>query len=279
MRPWCDSTQGDVAQQESDGPSVSFEDVGRSRCRRRPEPGPGACSRTCAPCSPGTTSTGKRGQMLVDEYLRARTDARARTSASCSATSSPCSPPSPTSASSRATGRPTRRSRPRSRCTARASTSTPTCTPSTSSRRACRTRSGRGWPVPCATTASTDLEPRSTSWRRRSTGCSWPSSGLPTRSRSSPPCSSAGSTRATTCPRRDARPDRRGARPAGRRHPAALPGVGDLARSIRFRLFDEPLIRQAREQAYAGRPRPPRVPRRAPRRRRLRAEHIDAMVG
>ncbi len=33
------------------------------------------------------------------------------------------------------------------------------------------------------------------------------------------------------------------------------PAVGDLARSIRFRLFDQPLIVQAREQVYRGVPR------------------------
>ena len=35
----------------------------------------------------------------------------------------------------------------------------------------------------------------------------------------------------------------RGARPPGPRHPAALPAIGDLARSARFRWFEAPIVR------------------------------------
>ena len=114
---------------------------------------------------------------------------------------------------------------------------------------------------------------RARAWRRRSTGCSWPSNALPTRSRSSPPCSSAWLL------------DRRPARPV-RPHDEIgevldrlivatqlrYPAVGDLARSIRFRLFDQPLI--LRRPASRSSPRSAnslRLPRRASGRGRLRA--------
>ena len=57
--------------------------------------------------------------------------------------------------------------------------------------------------------------------------------------------------REAPAPRRRRRTGPRGARPAGPGDPAALPDVGDLARSARFRWFEAPIVEAAREAAYA----------------------------
>ena len=90
------------------------------------------------------------------------------------------------------------------------------------------------------------------SWRRRSSGSSWPSSARRRRSRSPPPCSAAGSTsprRPGTWPRTRARLLER----LGRATQLRFPVIGDLARSVRFRWFDQPAGgRRAHRRAGRG---------------------------
>ena len=106
-----------------------------------------------------------------------------------------------------------------------------------------------------------------TRWRRRSTGSSWRRSGPPTRSRSSPGCSSGGCDDGCRRVRRGHATDRRGRRAAGGRDPAALPGGRRPGQEHPVRgCSSEPLIEQAREQVYARRPRAPAAPRRRTRR-------------
>ena len=89
------------------------------------------------------------------------------------------------------------------------------------------------------------------SWRRRCSGSSWPSSAPPPTCSWRPRCSSAGS------------PSRRRARswPAAARDllerlvrstQLRFPVVGDLARSTRFRWFDQPLVDEERLSVLAG---------------------------
>jgi hypothetical protein len=57
---------------------------------------------------------------------------------------------------------------------------------------------------------------------------------------------------AGACPERTrARRGRRGARPAHHRDAAALPVVGDVARAVRFRYFEQPVVLEARSQVFA----------------------------
>ena len=106
-------------------------------------------------------------------------------------------------------------------------------------------------------------------WRRPSTGCSSPCSARRPTSRWSSRCSSAGSTDADAadgCAERSARCSTGWSLATQVRYPV----VGDLARSVRFRWFDEPLIEAARERglrqraraaALPGRPTPTRPDR------------------
>ena len=77
------------------------------------------------------------------------------------------------------------------------------------------------------------------SWRRRSSASSWPSSARRPRSRSPPP--SCGCWIEETPPRVSrCRVARAPAGTAGRATQLRYPVVGDLARSVRFRWFDQP---------------------------------------
>ena len=204
----------------------------------RPAAGP-----TCAPWCWASTST----RATRDGRCRA-TSPRATSSSRRGARRSPTRSPSgssPTSPSSAATGPPTRSATPSSGCTAPGSTSTPTCRASTSSAGACPTSSGAGWPGAGA------LRRHGPRPHARAGG-----GGLPHLPGPAAQCPRrpAGHDAAAALARRarpeppadQARPRR--PRPAGARHPAALPG-----RRRPGPQRPVPLVRPAARRRRAGR--------------------------
>ena len=98
-----------------------------------------------------------------------------------------------------------------------------------------------------------DRQPRADARRsrRRATGCSSPSSAPRSRAPRSSPSSTAGSRMPTSSSATSSREfrevlDRLAIALEGRD-----PVVADLAREVRFRYFDEPVIAEARERVYA----------------------------
>ena len=126
----------------------------------------------------------------------------------------------------------------------------------------------------CATTASPTSTARPSS-RGPSSGCSSPSSARPPRSRWPPRSSSAGSASRPRTPPADA-----AARELLDRLVAAtqlrFPIVGDLARSVRFRWFDQPLVDADRATVLGSVGDELDADRRAARRRRAHRAHRRA---
>ncbi len=184
---------------------------------------------------PSWPSTRRRADWAVDAALCER---RSR-----------CSPRSPTCASWPATVRPRARSRPATGCTARGSTSTPTCTAWTRPRAAAGVVLAIGSAGCCTTTASPTWTARRR-WRRRSTGSSWPSPAAPSH------LHLVTSVLQQWLPADALDGIAAQARDVLDRLVAATqlryPVVGDLARSARFRWFDQPLVEADRGPVLAG---------------------------
>ena len=161
-------------------------------------------------------------------------------------------------------------------CTARASTSTPTCTRWTSSGRACRRRSGPGWPAVLKHYGVTDLEPspaleeavyRVFLAQERAADQIPIVAGLLERWRNAVP----GFT-----------PEMRQAvGEVVERLVVATrlryPVIGDLARSIRYEAYERPLIEDARDRRLRRGPRAPQRWRPSPARRNT-PKRIQALV-
>ena len=249
----------------------------RAGGRVRGRSGSRAACRTCAACCSASTSTRTTSAGCSSDYLAARGRARGGPAAG-RARSSCCSVFADLSELSR--NRPARRGRRAGQpaCTARASTSTPTCRASTSS--------GPALPEAFQAKLAKVLGhygvdrpgAHARSWRTRSSGSSWPSSGRPPTSRS---CRDAAARSGWPEPPPDEALRERaglGAGAPGRRHPGPLPG-GRRPGPRR----GVPLVRPAAaapqpRRGLRRRPRAPALPGRATRTRRTAPSGSPTMV-